>query len=171
MVMADNYIKSELNYKISKTVTEVIVESNVKTSDLYSVTTNNEGNIKSIETNTVLVNSICSNIVEELSLEFLNSDIHIIEVPIGIILNVELFSNFGPTYKVKVKPIGVVDVDYNTTFTSAGLNQSNYKLDLNVSSKVQFVNPLRSQVIDVNREVTLINNVINGEVPSGYITR
>ncbi len=171
MIMADNYIKSELNYKISKAVTDIIIENNIKTADLYTTYKGSSGEIKSIETNTVLVNSLCSAVVEELSMEFLNSDIHVIEVPIGILFNVELLSNYGPSYKVRVKPIGAVDVSYDTAFTSAGLNQSNYKLDLIVNSKVQFANPIRSETIDVNREITLINNVINGDVPEGYYPR
>ncbi len=168
MVMADNYIKSELNYKISNAVTEVIVENNIKTSDLYNVKYDIKGSIKSIETNTVLVNNICSSVVEDLSLDFLNSKIHVIEVPMGIILNIELFSNYGPYYKVRIKPVGAVDVTYDTSFTSAGVNQSNYKLNLTVDSKIQFANPLRVDTIDVKREITLINNVINGEVPDGF---
>ncbi len=168
MVMADNYIKSELNYKISKAVTNIIIENNIKTSDLYNVTFDSKGTVKAIETNTVLINNICSAVIENLSLDFLNSKIHVIEVPMGIILNVELFSNYGPTYKVRIKPIGAIDVTYDTSFTSAGVNQSNYKLNLTVDSKIQFANPLRVETIDVRREITLINNVINGDVPEGF---
>ncbi len=169
LLLADNYIKGELNYKISETITEIIVKYDVKTDDLYRVIYDSDNNVKSIETNTILINKICAEIAKKLSVSLLTSDIQVIEVPLGTILNIELLSNYGPKYKIVVKPVGIVDVEYETSFESVGLNQSNYRLDLIIDSKIQLANPFREETIDVVREVTLINNVINGEVPNGVI--
>lgn len=168
MIAADNYVKSEFNFEISKVISEILKEKKLKTSDLYTIIYDENNSVKAIETNTVLINSICSDIVKELSALFLGSEMREIKIPIGIIFNLEILSNVGPNYLINFKPVGAVDVEYVTDFKSAGLNQSNFTLDLIVNTQIKYINPYRSEVINVTRNINLVNSVINGEVPKGY---
>jgi hypothetical protein len=62
-------------------------------------------------------------------------------------------------------PIGAANVEYHTSFTSAGINQINFQVWLTVTAAMQIVNPLQTREAAVERSVPLVNTVFAGEIP------
>ena len=61
-----------------------------------------------------------------------------------------------------------VKTDYQTEFVSAGINQINYKIWLNLSMDMKVVNPLYQETITLNRKIMLCDLVFSGKVPEHY---
>ena len=66
-------------------------------------------------------------------------------------------------------PAGDTTVDYETEFTSAGINQTNYKIWLTVNITISLVNPIYDRNISMNRKIMLADTIIKGDLPSNYI--
>ena len=65
--------------------------------------------------------------------------------------------------------MGSAEVDYETEFISAGINQTNYKIWLTVDITVSLANPLYSKRVNMTRKIMLVDTIIKGEVPSNYL--
>lgn len=63
---------------------------------------------------------------------------------------------------------GEAEVDYETEFTSAGINQTNYKIWLTVNITISLVNPLYDRKANLSRKIMLADTVIKGDLPSNY---
>ena len=64
--------------------------------------------------------------------------------------------------------MGSTKVDYISTFESAGINQINYKIWLNISIELKIVNPLYHETITMERKIMLADIVFIGKVPEHY---
>ena len=93
-----------------------------------------------------------------------------INIPLGVITGIEVFSNIGPNIPFYIKPMGIASVDYETSFSAEGINQTNFKIWLNIAMDIKIVNPLRSETISVSRKIMLVDTVINGTVPERYMS-
>jgi len=133
--------------------------------DFYTAEHAEDGRVTSLTANTILINDIVRNISQSL-LETLSRPVtERISVPIGTLLGFDWLANIGPSYRVRILPIGAANVDYHTSFTSAGINQINFQVWLIVTAQMQIVNPLQTREITVERSVPLVNTVFAGEIP------
>lgn len=158
-----------LNSLISKTTKEEIIDRNYTYSDFYTYVVDNDGYITLFEVNSLLINNITTNINNSLQKELIDTTEKIISIPIGEVFFVEYFSDFGPTYKYGIIPIGYASVTYETKFTSIGINQSNFQVFLNVKADMKIVNPLYEKDFTVEQKVVLLDTIIGGKVPSSAI--
>jgi hypothetical protein len=56
----------------------------------------------------------------------------------------------------------------DSEFISAGINQVNYKIWLNISIELQIVNPFYKENLKLIRKVLLADMIFNGKVPEHY---
>jgi len=90
-------------------------------------------------------------------------------VPTGLFTGIPIFAGLGPDIAIKVIPSGEARVEYETSFSSAGINQINFQVWLVVESTMHIVIPLQEEVITVSRRVPLVNTIFAGVVPDGMI--
>ena len=64
--------------------------------------------------------------------------------------------------------MGAVRVDYETAFSSVGINQINYNIWLAVHLELRIVNPLYREDITLERKIMLADLVFSGRVPAHY---
>lgn len=93
-----------------------------------------------------------------------------VEIPLGAASGIGVLANTGPDIAFEIRQAGGTDVDYDTQFSSAGINQTNYKIWLTVNMTVSLVNPLYNRQISMTRKIMLADVIIKGEVPSGFLT-
>jgi sporulation protein YunB len=92
-----------------------------------------------------------------------------IAVPIGMLTGIPILAGLGPEFSVNIIPAGEAKVEYETSFTSAGINQINFQVWLVVSTNMRIVVPLQEETIPISRRVPLVNTVFAGVVPEGMI--
>lgn len=169
VAIADMKIRTISTNIISNAIDEILQENNINTESLVTYYYDEEGKIISIGINSVLINLISSGVIKKVSSEIdaYNSDK--LSIPIGRLMGKSVFSNFGPKIKIKILPYGTVTTSYDSSFTSTGINQINHRIWLNVEMTMQVIIPINTAKVKVNQEVTLVDRVINGDVPNQYI--
>ena len=160
--------RNRINKIILETINDTVVHSDVVSSDFYTKVEDVDGMITSLSLNTVLVNALCAELADNISDEFMAPDSQAIAIPMGTLTGIDLFANIGPSYNVRVLPHGSAEVYYESRFESAGINQINFQVWLDVSVNMRIINPLLSGDIIVERRVPIVNTVFSGKVPENF---
>lgn len=167
--ISQKYATNIINQEINKSVEKIISNMNLYTDDFFNKNINETTNTTYLDVDTILINSVCSNVSEELSKNLKNISDTKVKLPVGIFSGISAFSNVGPSFTVYLSSIGDSNVDYETNFQAVGINQINFQVYLNVNASVSIVNPLYKKDIDVSRKLMLVNTVFNGDVPNTYL--
>ncbi|MDO4564390.1 MAG: sporulation protein YunB [Clostridia bacterium] len=91
-----------------------------------------------------------------------------ISIPIGTISGVPLFSGIGPKITLKFTPAGAVQSSFESTFTSAGINQTLHRITLELHANIRIILPGQSHTVTVVAVAPIAENVIVGAVPDAY---
>lgn len=163
--VTQKYAVTTVNSEINKAYSDIIEKKGLEQSDF----TIEQGNGEYINTNTVIVNSICGEMAEVISRRLNNIDDRSIKIPLGVFTSNNILSNVGPNINICIDSMGEARVDYDSSFVSCGVNQVNYKLWLNVETEVAVITPVVHKNIVVKRKILVIDMVYNGGVPGTYL--
>ena len=166
---AELEIKTEINNVINSVIHEIIVSNQISAADfiLQNVVIGGEKPVLSV--NTVLVNEINNAAAEAISARLNNLEPRTVNIPIGFAFGFDTLAQMGPSFRFTLAPIGNALVNYETSFTAVGINQTHFSVWLTVESVVRIINPVQSSEIFVTRRVSLVDTVISGTVPGAYL--
>ncbi len=91
-----------------------------------------------------------------------------ISIPLGTITGISFLSGKGPLIRVSFTPVGSVQSSFSSEFTSSGINQTLYRVNLILTSSIRLVMPGVSESISVSAEAVIAETIIAGEVPQVY---
>ena len=157
--------KETVNNIINSAVDEVLKEKSEGGRNILSLETENGTTM--IMADTISINLICAEISSSITEKIADMENNIVKVPYGAASGIGIFANSGPD--LEIMPAGDTTVDYETEFTSAGINQTNYKIWLTVNITISLVNPIYDRNISMNRKIMLADTIIKGDLPSNYI--
>ncbi len=190
-----NYAELEL-----RKLSSVIINSAVSTStknmnfeELFIVTKDNNGEIRTIDFNPIEVNELLAltteviqkNLkrleegnIEELDLSnssYLGSadklkDGVIFEIPSGLAFGNSFFNNLGPKVPVKISLVGDIFSEISTKVTNYGINNALIEIRINLRLTEQVFLPTSSNKIEIETSIPLTLKLIQGTVPSYYLT-
>ena len=87
-------------------------------------------------------------------------------VPLGTLLGSELLHGRGPVVPVRLTLSGNVTADFDSTFESAGINQTKHRITLRVHTSIySFLPPAFNGTTEIETDVAVAETVIIGEVP------
>lgn len=167
-VLAETKAVELANRSINKAVAE-IVKDKINYSDLMNTKIDNEGKITMIESNTVMMNKIASDVALKIQEELKQVKTTTAYIPIGTALGSPILARYGPQIKVTIEPIGTVSVNFKTDFESAGINQTRHRIYLEAKTQVKVVIPLTTDTKEVKAQIPICETVIVGDVPNSYI--
>ena len=159
--------KETANNIINSAVDEVLKEKSEGGRNILSLETENGTTM--IMADTISINLICAEISSSITEKIADMENNIVKVPYGAASGIGNFANSGPDLEFEIMPAGDTTVDYETEFTSAGINQTNYKIWLTVNITISLVNPIYDRNISMNRKIMLADTIIKGDLPSNYI--
>ncbi len=175
-----------INDAISKKVVEELTIEN-----LFLLTKNENGEIVSIDFNSVIVNKILSlttNTVE-ISLKYVEqgrfeelelSDTLLVqyeesfkkgnfyEVPLGVAFHNSLLSNLGPKIPVRINLVGNIISGIETKITNYGINNAMIEVYIHLQLNLQVILPFLSDTIQIDTLVPIAMKLIQGSVPEYY---
>ena len=166
--VAESLIKADTIECISKTSMELFDEE-FNYDEMIIIDKDNEGNINMIRANTVKLNYLTSRLSIRCNEELQKMGEVGVEVPLGWMTDNSAFYEFGPDINVKVDPIGNMKVSYESTFESAGINQTRHKIYLNVEARVRMKIPLNSKEQVVTCQIPVAETIIVGKTPNTAI--
>lgn len=129
---------------------------------------NNEGDILAVKTDSVKINKLKSAILTRINEKINASSSSQIEVPLGNIINGELFSGRGPKIPVLLQMINSANASFVSEFTQAGINQTRHRLIIDATVGMSVLLPGGRAYFEVSTEVNLAETIIVGKVPETY---
>lgn len=91
-----------------------------------------------------------------------------ISVPLGTITGISFLSGKGPSVNVYFTPVGSVESTFNSEFISSGINQTLYRVNLELKASVKLVMPSVAQTIEISAQAAIAESIIVGDVPQVY---
>ena len=137
-VLAETKALEIANKSINKSVADV-VKGQINYQDLMDVRLDSSGKITMIQANTVLMNTIASDVALDIQDELKKIKSTSYYIPIGTALGSPILAKYGPKLKVSIEPIGTVTVNFKTDFESSGINQTRHIIYIDVNTKGRVV--------------------------------
>ena len=128
-----------------------------------------EGNVTFIQINSVKVNLFARRVTSLIRSEMKTFEEQGVQIPLGTVTGIPLLSDLGPELTYNVLDLGVVDADFISEFTDAGVNQTLHRLYMKIIVNMRIVLPGYSLAFDNSSTVMICENVIVGDVPLGQI--
>lgn len=126
------------------------------------------GGVPSYAADTAQINRFCALLSRSASQSLAALPREAIRIPLGAATNIAHLANTGPEITFTLLPQGAVNVDYETSFESVGINQINYKIWITISVDIKIVNPLYQETLSMQRKFMLVDLVFGGKVPEYY---
>lgn len=118
--------------------------------------------------NTQAVNAFCTKISADITEAFKKIPEEKIHIPLGAVTDLHFLVNMGPEIPFTLVPMGAAKVDYETSFSSTGINLINYKIWIQISAEMKIVNPLLKETVYMERKIMLADLLFSGKVPDHY---
>ncbi len=145
-----------------------VVMSNYKYDDLSSVVRDEQGKIRMIKMNIILVNEITSDVAVKIQEAINNYNKSNLYIRLGTFTGSKLLSGRGPKVEIKVSTIGNVNTDLISEFSQAGVNQTLHRIYLKVDCSISVLTPFNTKEETITNQVLLAEAVIVGDVPETY---
>ena len=166
--------------------------SDLTIDNLFEMTTDKNGNITSIDFNSVIVNKVLTtttstailNIkyIEEGKVELLDlpdsvmisydeKDLKkgiIYSIPSGAIFGNTILANVGPKIPVRLNLIGSVTSGMNTKITNYGINNALIEVYVDLSVDLEVILPLMTDRIVVKTSIPVAIKLVQGNIPEYY---
>jgi len=160
---------SSLISSASYSAIDVIIDTGYNYKTLFDVSTDNEGNINMITTDSYEVNLLAVKIANE-TYAYLDRTTKLgVDVPIGVFTGIRIISGFGEPIKMKLISTTSVKCEIRSEFTEAGINQTRHALYFDINCEVNIITKTSSKPITDKISVLVYDNLIIGKVPSVFI--
>ena len=166
--MAESKAQILATLSINDTIQKIMSENQIDYDDLISIRTNSSDEIIALQSNTIKINELKSKIAVAVQGNVSSIESAELNIPLGAMLNNELFAGVGPRIPIKVMTMGVANVNFTDDFTEAGINQTKHKINLEVKVKISIMFPTIRKSQEVSTIVPVAQTIIVGKVPNSY---
>lgn len=142
------------------------VLDNIDYSNIIKIEKNENNNV--VKTDVVVINKIASDIALEAEKQFKELENETIQIPMGAITGNKYLAGSGPNINIKVIPTGNILTEIKNEFESKGINQTIYRIYLELTCEVSVVTQYKTIEDEVVNQVLLVETVIVGNVPEAY---
>lgn len=136
--------------------------------DIVSITKNETDNTSILKTDVTVINDIASDIAVEVNKRLEELKQEKVQIPAGAIIGNKFISGFGPNINISIIPVGTVTTDVKTEFKAQGINQTVYRIYLEVLCNVNIVTSYKTINTEIVNQVLLVETLIVGSVPETY---
>ncbi len=171
---------------------EKYMTDEINVDNLFIITNDNNGEIKSVDFNTSLINKYLTNATKSIqkNLKYIEKgDLQKVEYKAslldtydekalkngviyylnsGFIFNNPIFANFGKQIPIKISLTGDVISNISTDLTNYGINNALIKVYANIKITENLILPFYNKNIELETKVPIALKIVNGTVPNYY---
>ena len=159
--------KTVVNREINKTVKELLYE--VEYSDFVSTAYDKDGDVKSVELNSSVVNQFVAQVNLEVAEALSEYDTGTLKIRVGTFTGNEYMSGRGPHMNLKYSLVCTPGAELKDSFVSAGINQTKHSVYLHITTKISVIIPWYDTYTELETSFVIAETVIVGEVPESYL--
>ena len=166
--VAEIRVKELAAESINDSIAELLEE--MPEGQFLNFETDESGYISMVSANTTYMNEFSSQIVKQIHEDLSAIEGERVKISLGSVVGSNVLGQIGPYVELKVEPIGNASVDFTTEFISEGINQTKYKVYMEVEGKVRPVIPFVDEEYEVSAVIPVAETVIVGKVPETYLS-
>ncbi len=159
-------------YKCGEIVNNILADTSIYAAslglDLYDITKDSDGRILSVNANSQAVNQLQGYIRRAVNERLSSKEYDKIMLTLGDLTDIAYFSGRGPDISINYQQSGTAGTKLETSFESAGINQTRFKVSIMVSVEFTAFLPTGEENITISQEYTAADTVIVGQVPECY---
>lgn len=137
-------------------------------SDIAKIVYADDGTVQAIETDSLKINRIKSDITKSVQQEIAKVYDNEIDIPLGAFTNITVLSNAGPPITLSFNLTGSFSSEIVSTFEQSGLNQTVHHIKLMLTSKIMTTSLDYSGNITFTTDYEIAQSVIVGRIPNTY---
>ena len=168
-------LSAAARYQVQRQVTAAVEqwaardlqERGVDYSDFVTITRNEAGEITALSADMARLNLLRAELSAHL-LERLEDSQLELTVPVGSLLPLEPTWARGPELHLRALALGTASAEFESEFTSAGINQTRHRLWLELSVPVTVLLPGGGEEVAVDSRLCVAETVIVGQVPQTW---
>ena len=141
----------------------------IKYSDLVTVEKNSSGDITLISTNSYKVNYINKEVSEKTEIILKEKIKNGIPIPFLAFSGIGVLSGYGSRIDFKALSVSSVKSDFESEFTSVGINQTHHSVFVTVECEIKVLVPLDNRKVNCKIRVLICESVLLGKVPDVYL--
>ncbi len=153
---------------ISETVQEEFSDKNYEDT-LFKVIRGSNGKIQTVQANTPVINQLVSGLTAALQKKYDDMEPSEVRLGYGTLMGSKLLSQTDMGMNIRILPMAVTSCDFETAFESQGINQTKYKVYVDLKSSVRILEPFSAESIEIKSKMLICEVVILGEVPDSYV--
>ncbi len=156
---------------VNSAVEKILSENAPAYSEIVSINYSENNTVTGITTDIVKLNLFKSQVTNAIDAEFNNKKNTDITVSLGTASDIALFSGWGPYIDVAVGFSSSTQSDFENIFTSAGINQTQHSIMLNIETSVLLTIAGKRIPQTVKTSFCIAQTVIVGSVPDVMVER
>jgi len=161
-------VKSIVSRVVSNAVSENFPDD-MDYYDIVSITRDEDGTITSIQTDIGKLNRIFANVSLSVQSQLSELSDERISIPLGAIFGETIFAARGPKINIRIIPVGSVETDFKSEFSSAGINQTRHRIYILFKVEMGVAIPFVEKKTVVTTSLPVTETVIVGDVPYYYL--
>ena len=166
--LATTRVSNTVNRIIFEAVNEAIQEGDICYEELISLEKDHEGKITAVHSNMAAFNRLQAQVLDIILARIDQVSARELSIPLGTLTGSALLAGRGPRISVRMESVGSSTARFENRFTSAGINQTNHQIVLEVDVSVSILLPGFTTATTVSTAVTVAETVIVGAVPETY---
>ena len=160
-------VRSQVTAAVEQWAARDLQERGVDYSDFVTITRNEAGEITALSADMARLNLLRAELSAHL-LERLEDSQLELTIPVGSLLPIEPTWARGPELHLRALALGTASAEFESEFTSAGINQSRHRLWLELSVPVTVLLPGGGEELTVDSRLCVAETVIVGQVPQTW---
>lgn len=153
---------------INDAVMQKLAELQLDYSDLASLKYGSDGEVKAIETNACSINLLKSSVTRAAQDELSKIKHSAVKIPLGAFTGLTLIANDGPEIKLTYCMTGNFNARLESTFESAGINNTIHHIRLVVSAEIVTASVDYEDTMNFDTDFEIAQTVFTGDVPTIY---
>ena len=168
----DEVCRSEsklLAVEIINTAVKETLDQNM-TGELIREKKNKKGNVTALSLDPVVTNRINNTISQAVTEKIRENENKAFKVPIGTLSGIPFLSGRGFDLELRLNQIGLVTTSLRSEFESCGINQTRYKVFVEIKVDLNAIMSVNKAKISVQHQYLIGEKVIVGDVPQSYFS-
>lgn len=154
---------------LERTVADDLAQRGVSYGDLVTIQRDGEGAITALTCDMASLNLLRAELVSQVLDTLDDAGQSTVRVPLGSLFDSELLWARGPSIRARVLAAGTVSAEFESEFSSAGVNQTMHRIWLDLSVPMTVLLPGGGVEAEVNTRLCVAETVIVGQVPETYL--
>ena len=160
-------VRSQVTAAVEQWAARDLQERGVDYSDFVTITRDEAGEITALSADMARLNLLRAELSAHL-LERLEDSQLELTIPVGSLLPLEPTWARGPELHLRALALGTASAEFESEFTSAGINQTRHRLWLRLSVPVTVLLPGGGEEVAVDSRLCVAETVIVGQVPQTW---